>query len=382
MIVEWRGTYLDGRSARRRPAAIQITQSGLQFKTEDGATDLWSYSEIRQTQGFYAGQQIRLEKAGTETEALLLDDPEFLIALRRLVPGLERRFHRPERRKMRASLTIFAAFATLGLAAVLYFWAIPSLARVAAAHVPVEWEDSLGQSVVNQLAPAEFRCADPVVENWLTQVTARLARAAPGAPPYKIRVYVVRMPIVNAFAAPGGHIILFQGLIEQTDVPEELAGVLAHELEHVLQRHTTRMLLQQTSSGLILSALTGDLSGAIAFGANAAHTLGALRYSRTMEAEADGEGLRLMAESGIDPTGMITFFKKLEKKEGSLPELLAYVSSHPATSERIQSLESLRAEARPKLKPLPAVDWSDFKNRCRATDAESGKIKPRSHRAR
>ncbi len=367
MVIEWQGYYFDGRSARRRPAAIQITQIGLQFKVEDGEARFWPYEEIRQTQGFYAGEQIRLEKTGEFTEALLLTDTEFLIALHRLVPGLDRRFHQPKRRGMRASLTVFAAFAVIALAGALYLWGIPSLARVAAARVPVEWEDGLGQSVVDQLAPPELRCNDPMVGKWLDEIGARFARATPGSP-YRIRIYVSRAPVVNAFAAPGGHIVVFQGLIEQTETADELAGVLAHELQHVLQRHTTRMILQQTSTGLILSALTGDVSGAVAFGVGAAHTLGALRYNRVMEEEADAEGIKMMAAAGIDPAGMIAFFQTLEKKGGDLPQSLAYLSTHPSTAERIEKLKMLQAQTRrAPLQPLPPSDWNELKTRCRTS---------------
>jgi hypothetical protein len=252
MIVEWRGYYLDGQSAKRRPAAVQITQSGLQFKVEDGPAHLWPYKDIRQTQGFYAGEQVRFERAGGEfMEALLLPDVEFLSTLHRMVPGLGARFHEPKRRGLRASLTIFAAVGVIAIGGALYLWGIPGLAALVAARVPVAWEDKLGQSVVDQFAPPEIRCDDPAVKKLLNEISARLIQAAPESP-YKIRVYVAGAPVVNAFAAPGGHIVVFQGLIEESGSAGELAGVMAHELQHILKRHSTRMLVQHASTGLII----------------------------------------------------------------------------------------------------------------------------------
>src|SRR5207302_1800985 len=99
---------------------------------------------------------------------------------------------------------------------------------------------------------------------------------------------------VNAFAVPGGQVVLLRGLVERTRTPEELAGVLAHELQHVIQRHATRLLLQHASTGLVLVAVSGDITGAMAYGIESARMLGTLRYSRHLESEADVEGLRML----------------------------------------------------------------------------------------
>src|SRR5207248_840587 len=95
-------------------------------------------------------------------------------------------------------------------------------------------------------------------------VAALPAKARPQ--PYTFRVAVVNSSIVNAVAAPGGHVILFRGLLERTDSAEELAGVLAHEVEHVLHRHVTRAIFQQASTGVLMAALVGDVSGVVAYG--------------------------------------------------------------------------------------------------------------------
>src|SRR5260370_1392343 len=140
----------------------------------------------------------------------------------------------------------------------------------------------------------------------------RLPARPPGAP-YTFRVYIVDVPVFNAFAAPGGTGVVFRGLLERTDSPEQLAGVLAHELQHVVQRHSTRAIVQHTSSGLLIAALTGDVTGPLAYGLEAARVLGQLRYSRDAEEEADTEGLKMLLAARVDPAGMIAFFKALDK---------------------------------------------------------------------
>lgn len=176
---------------------------------------------------------------------------------------------------------------------------------------------------------------------------------------------VVNDPIVNALAAPGGYILVFRGLLERTRSPEELAGVLAHEFQHILKRHATRALLQNVSSGLLVAALMGDASGVMAFGLESAQTLGTLRYSRQNEEEADTEGMRLLIQAGIDPAGMIAFFEVLQRGDRRGPTISQYLSTHPQTQERLERLRSLAAQSQVKpVELLPDYDWRDIRNIC------------------
>src|SRR5258705_11850921 len=91
-------------------------------------------------------------------------------------------------------------------------------------------------------------------------IVARLLAAGPPSP-YTMRVYVVNRPVVNALAAPGGHVVIFHGLLERTSTPEELAGVVAHELPHTPRPHTTRPGIQDVGTGLLRMGRTGDATG-------------------------------------------------------------------------------------------------------------------------
>lgn len=376
MQLEWHGYYLDGRTASRQQAALQLMPTALRIATESGATLWWPYDEIRQTQGFYAGEQVRLERGGEIAEALLVSDPEFLTSLHRLVPGLKRRFHDPSRRHLRARLTFLAAVAAIGLTLALYLWGIPLMTALVAARVPVAWEERLGQAVTEHLAPAEKRCTDTTQSQMIDKILTTLTRPLSKSP-YSFRVVVVNDPAVNAFAAPGGYIVLLQGLLEKTQTAEELAGVLAHELQHILQRHATRMLLQHVSTGLLLIALTGDTSGTTGYGLESARTLGVLRYSRQSEEAADVAGMALLLAAQIDPDGMITFLEGMRHKSGELPRALAYLSTHPTTEERIEKLRSLARLTRPRpIKLLRDYDWRDIKKIC-ATISERAKTQGR-----
>ena len=366
MRLDWEAAYLDGRTAARRPATVHITRTGVDVALrESGTRFFWPFREIRQTQGTYAGEQVRLERGGELAEALLIGDIGFLSAARAASPEAAH-LHDPARRRFRVGLTFGALLAAIALALGIYYVAIPAFARVAAARVPVAWEEKLGAAIVEHFAQASRRCEDPARQARIDGIVSQLtAKAQPQ--PYTFRITVVNSGIVNAVAAPGGHIIVFRGLLERTDNAEELAGVLAHEIEHVLHRHITRAIFQQASTGVLMAALVGDVSGVVAYGLEGARTLGELQMSRAAESEADREGMRLLQEAGIDPAGMITFFEKLSKYERERGDdaLTRYLRSHPTTAERIATLRALAAAApAPERRLLAGDDWNDVKSLC------------------
>jgi len=358
------GYYLDGRSATRREASIRLSASGLEISFGDGTRLWWPLREVRQTQGAYAGEQIRLERGAPFPEILLLDDSTFLAALHATAPGFGRRFHNPGWRRSRVLLTVGAALASIAVGAVLYVWGIPAAAAILAARVPVSWEERLGQAAVDQIMASRRRCVDAEREAAISAIVKRLLESSPRVP-YTFRVTVVDDKTINAFAVPGGQVVLLRGLVERSRSPEELAGVLAHELQHVLQRHSTRLLLQHASTGLLLVAISGDITGAMAYGIESARVLGTLRYSRHIESEADTEGLKMLLAADVDPQGMIAFFESMRAMERGTPSAARYLTSHPLAEERVETLRQLAASQSRTFRPLlPGQDWTDVRKIC------------------
>lgn len=376
MQIERDGHYLDGQSARRQLAKIRLTQTGLQIDIENGTTISWPYNEIRQTQGFYTGEQIRLERGEETPETLLISDTDFLTDLHRLSPDWSNRFHNPATRKIRLKLTVLAAIGAIGVSIILYLWGIPALAALLTPYVPVSWEEQLGKGVIAQLAPPEIQCTEPTRKEKIDQILTTLTDTLPSHP-YSFQVYITNKRMLNAFAAPGGYIVIFRGVLDETNTPEELAGVLAHEVQHVLQRHTTRTLLQHASTGLLLAALTGDVGGAMAFGLESARTVEILRHSRRNEEEADREGMRMLVAAGIDPEGMVSFFELVKRKGMESPDFMKYLSTHPSTDDRIERLKQMAARSQRKpQKLLEGYDWSDIVNICEKHRAPKNRALP------
>lgn len=377
MQLQWFGYYFDGQSANRRQAKIYLEAGHLRVDLDDGVVLNWLYGEIRQTQGAYVGEQVRLEYGPEPAQVLLIDDSSFLTSFHQALPNRASGFHNPATRLRRVQLTIAAGCASVALLLGTYFWGVPTFAMIAAPWVPVSWEEKLGDSMIDQVAPAELRCTDgPRLAKIEELVKSMLATQ--GETKYRFKIHVVNQPIFNALAAPGGHIVIFRGLLDRTENAEELAGVLAHELQHILKRHVTRSLLEYASTSFLVAAVIGDVSGIVSFGVEAAQMLAQMRFSRQHESEADEAGLQMLLASRIDPAGMIAFFEAVRKEEGQASSAFTFFASHPQTEVRIARLKSLVASATvSSQKLLPDYSWEDIKKVCPAPEnpAKTSKIR-------
>jgi beta-barrel assembly-enhancing protease len=259
--------------------------------------------------------------------------------------------------------------ALVGLAAAilvaLYVLVLPALAARVADRIPLEWEERLGADLVEALAPAEQRCTDPERVEALERIVQRLVGSS-DVDGYKFRVTVVDDTLVNALAAPGGYIVVFQGLLSQAQTPEVVAGVLAHEIQHVVRRHGTSAVLKDLPMILAATMISGgnETAGSL-LGATA--TLGSLRYRRGDEAEADREGLRMLRAARVAPEGMIGFFGALAAMEEDASALGSYLSTHPRSEDRMAALRALADESPYAAEPLlEDFDWSRMRTACAA----------------
>jgi predicted Zn-dependent protease len=194
---------------------------------------------------------------------------------------------------------------------------------------------------------------DPEITGYVTDVVTRVGTALPDIP-FPLRTTVVRNDLINAFAAPGGYVFVFTGLLHNFGSEAELAGVVAHELAHVSQRHVARRI--ENMQLVTLASLAGMVAGiflgtkgegnmgtageALMAGAMAGGQSAFLSYSRTDEREADQVGMSYLVEAGFPPQGMIGAFERIRRKRflggGTLP---AYMSTHPDVEERLTYLD-------------------------------------------
>jgi Zn-dependent protease with chaperone function len=155
---------------------------------------------------------------------------------------------------------------------------------------------------------------------------------------YPIRLTLVNSDVVNAFALPGGQIVVYSGLLQKIETPEALAALLAHESAHVNERHSLRSLLRNAANAILLSVVFNDATGISAALVGNVNSLNGLRYSRSLETEADEEGMNLLLVNQIDLNGMRALMQTLQK-EGDAPDRLSFLSTHPLTKNRIKKAE-------------------------------------------
>lgn len=359
-VSSYGGAYNDGRTATRLEVTVLLEANGLTIADEKGRViAFWSYKELRCLDERSDGRSVRLRHGGDEAR-LTVNDPSILRELARLAPTLRARKHAG-----------FAAlgWGLLGLAGTalllgLLWIELPALTKVAASKIPVAWEESLGERVRDDVArffadgddQEPKYCTGAEGRAVLDRLTARLARTA--AAPYTFHVQILSAKQVNAVALPGGWIILLSGLIEAAESPEEVAGVLAHEIGHVVHRHGTQSLLRSLGFELLFGLLLGDMGEGL-FG-SAAQILLQLSYGRDDEAEADRSALALLAAADIDPAGLGQFFERLAQKGSDGPAALQLFSTHPSSDRRAQ----LFSEAGSGGAAMSAEDWQRLRDIC------------------
>jgi predicted Zn-dependent protease len=233
-----------------------------------------------------------------------------------------------------ASVAVIAAALLAG-----YFIGLPAAAARIAARVPMETEQALGRETVAWLDEKKWFAPTELDEEDQQMYRDGFAELRAGLPMEKfLRLEFRNSSFVgpNAFALPGGTIVITDAMIDAAESPEEVFNVLAHEIGHVERRHALRMLLQQSALAVVAAAVTADaasLSGAIA---GLPAVLAQTKYSREFETEADDFGFALAKKHGYSPEGFASLMERLADEHGGPEGAFAYVSSHPATTERVR----------------------------------------------
>lgn len=352
--MEADGRFFDGRSALERSVQASLAENGLEIRDGGGLIETWPYAVIRRERRDGLSS---LQRADA-TARLTIADEAFLDALRARCPRLDRM---GGGRKRAAALAAAAlAVVTLAVAAVEY------LPQIGARLLPVAWEEQLGDQVVD-VAGLIFSgeraqwCESDTGREAIDTLVERLTDGLDS--PYQLKVRVLESKRVNAFAVPGGRIVVLSGLIAAATSPEEFAGVLAHEIGHVAHRHPAEAILRRMSEGQLLSFATGNAAGGGAITAIADTMIGA-SHSRSAEAEADATALDLLGHARISPGGFAEFFERIVAKgDDSKGSILASHPADAARAKRARERAAMHGEAQPA---LTATEWEAVKGMCPA----------------
>jgi predicted Zn-dependent protease len=236
--------------------------------------------------------------------------------------------------------------------------------------VSQQQEVQMGQQYSAQIAQELPLINDPEVVRYINVLGDSIANVT-SRRDLDWHFFVVNSPEVNAFAVPGGYVYVNRGLIERADRMDELAGVLGHEIGHVVRRHTVKQMQQQQGANIgitLACVLTGvcnnQVTGtAINLGATALFA----KFSRGDETEADQEGFKNVVRAGISPEGLVTMFQKLLAERSSTPGAVdAWFATHPLEESRIADVQALINTMTPaQLAPLTkdSKNFHTFKSR-------------------
>ncbi|QIG51222.1 M48 family metallopeptidase [Nordella sp. HKS 07] len=351
--------FFDGETARDHAVTLELLPEGLAIEGPAVARRVWSFAGLIAITPMRAGYPLRLGHDAFPGARLVVTQESFARQLVLSAPHLAGAPNLKRAGRLAAIIVACALFA-IGVTYGTLSYAPQALAFV----LPESWRDNLADQVEATFTGNGKLCGTSADNPLLRILSARLQEDNPEAPPFELKVYDI--DILNAFALPGGRIIMTRKLIDAAQAPSEVAGVLAHEIGHVYHRHAEAQLIRAMGIELLLQVISGggdSISGL-------AGLLAILRYSRDAEREADGYAQDMLIKAAVDPLGLKRFFeeiKKLEGRQGSGGGLFGamsdMMSTHPVTDERIAAIKPLPqgVVARPVLSD---AEWAGLRQIC------------------
>jgi predicted Zn-dependent protease len=227
---------------------------------------------------------------------------------------------------------------------------IGAVALLAGCGVSTQQEVQMGQQEAQQVNAQLPMVQDAVINNYVNALGNRIAHTTSRAD-LNWQFQVVNSDIVNAFALPGGFVYVNRGVLERASNMSEVAGVVGHEIEHVVRRHSVQQMEQAQGANVgvgILCALTGVCQSGVAQAAiNIGGSAVFAKFSRSDEVQADEGGFNNVMRAGISPRGMYTFFQKLlaeEQQSGGGGNAAAWFSDHPGTQDRLADIQRMLSQ--------------------------------------
>lgn len=340
--------FFDGQSAR--PHQVRVLLLNKQINVYEADTLVYS-SPL---------SDCSLQKTGNKIYVYLTADATIFVVLEEDTPAArliaeEIQFSKTDAssKLMQMKLPVLIGMLLL-LGALVFFtftWAIPAIGLKA---VSVKQEQEFGNTIYNTIVEQQK------VDSSSTPLLQQFANHLQLSDKYHLRVIVVKDKQVNAFALPGGIIVVYSGIIQNMHSYEELAALLGHEVTHINNRHSLRSILKSMSVSTAVSLVFGNASSGII---NSASQLNQLSYSRKLESEADKTGIELLYKNHINPNGMVKLMQDLEAIEKI--KTIGFLSSHPLTNERIKSAkEAIKKLPHEQYAPHPELEviWKQLKN--------------------
>ena len=237
---------------------------------------------------------------------------------------------------------------------------IPIAAPVIAKMIPEKWDDKLGQFVIKEMSDANKECVSPNGKAALDKIVFKLSKNS--GETFDVKVLNTSKEEINAFAVPGHHVIIFSGLIDYAQSPDEVAGVLAHEMGHAIEHHPTQALIRTMGINIVIASSIGSSADYLT-------QLFHLKFSRDNESQADEIAVNLLKKANISTVGFSQFFERFAKKNELLTEhekVFEYISSHPGMKKRMENVKA-QGNTQSTQPSLTQQEWKDLRDICSKT---------------
>jgi Zn-dependent protease with chaperone function len=357
MAIE--AVYFDGETARDNRVVVSLETSGLRFSGDNVPAQNWRLSGLTAIDPPLMGQPLRLSHESQAGARLNIRNDAFTQQLLIVAPHLKGGFH--PKRALRLFLWIGGG---LTIMAGLIYLTLNFAPQRLAVLLPDAWSKRVGEQMEASLVQKARACQTPDGDRAIAAMLANLAEGNPDMPPLRVRVYDI--PIMNAFALPGGYIVLTRGLLREASDPGEVAGVLAHEIGHVAHHHPEAQMIRIAGLQVLISVATGTSGGN--YTSSLAGLAAILKSSRDAEREADAYAVAMLSAAHVDPMALKHFFEKILKDEGkssgsAFSNLGTVFSTHPVTTERIERIKPLPTDVALR-SPLSEAQWKDLQAIC------------------
>ncbi len=378
---DFTGRYSDGRSAATYKVAVRLAEA-LEIAADDlAAVEVWQLSNLDASAPVHwKDNEVLLRTPARPGATLFVSNPGFASALLKRAPHLSAARHRW--RYALPGIGIVAALLALIGSIYLFNW---QPAKLVAGLIPHDARVAIGARAAEHLAGSHAECTGADGSKALAEMVGVLSAGSGSKDPFQVKV--VRWDIINAFAVPGEQIVISSNLINEADTPEEVAGVIAHEMGHGIELHPEAGIVRSLGLSAIIELFASGQSGTLT---NAGALMLELQYSRDAEREADAHALRILKAADVSPHPLAVFFRKLLKleqpeveadagpdaKDGkdagktdtaarktTLPPITASIfSTHPPTPERAKMADD--AATYPGRAILSTASWQALKHIC------------------
>lgn len=342
---------------------LKLTDTGVETITPEGQRYSMPYDLLKIENIEHTGKIFKISRDGTDFH-FISHDKNLLKKIK--LSGTENitdqlNTIKTQKRNIFLRNTIIVSV-ILGSLVVLYLL-IPVLFNSAISLLPREWDEQLGIIGKQQMQGEYSMFNDRYVQDAIEQIIDVLNQNVESEDKWPFEIYVVNSEITNAFALPGGSIFVFTGLIKDSSSAEEVAGVIAHEMGHVIHRHGIKRIAQSIGTLVIIQLIFGNTEGFAGIAREFLTAATINNYSQSQEREADETSVILMYKAGLDPEALSDFFYRLKEKGEEIPAYLNWLSTHPSHDDRIKSIENM-------VRGLPEaghrnlyLDWSEVQKR-------------------